>query len=120
MSTPVDKVTTLPTSDSGWIQGMPAVFVLIWSTGFIVAKFGLPFASPLWFLNLRFAGVLLVLLLAMPFVEVPWPSWRTTRHIALAGLLLQAGYAYEQATQARVTPDYAPTVKVDLGPRILK
>ena len=41
---------------------VPLAFVLIWSTGFIVAKFGLPYAPPLTFLLLRFAGVLVVLL----------------------------------------------------------
>ena len=39
---------------------MPAVFVLIWSTGFIVAKFGLPYAPPLTFLVLRYAFPLFV------------------------------------------------------------
>ena len=33
---------------------MPAVFVLIWSTGFIVAKYGLPYAPPLTFLAIRY------------------------------------------------------------------
>ncbi len=36
------------------------------------------------------------------------------------GLLLRAGYAYEQMSKARVAPAYAPTVKLDLGPRVLK
>ena len=71
---------------------MPAVFVLIWSTGFIVAKFGLPYSSPLWFLNLRFVAVIAVLLVALPFVKVPWPSARAAVDIAIAGVLLQAGY----------------------------
>ena len=78
--------------DSGWIRMMPAVFVLIWSTGFVVAKFGLPYSTPLWFLNLRFAGVVAVLLVAIPFVKVPWPSRIAVGHIAFAGVLLQAGY----------------------------
>ena len=71
---------------------MPAVFVLIWSTGFVVAKFGLPYSSPLWFLNLRFVGVVLALLIAIPFVRVPWPPRSAVGHIALAGVLIQAGY----------------------------
>ena len=32
------------------ITAMPAVFVLIWSTGFIVARYGMPHAGPMWFL----------------------------------------------------------------------
>ncbi|MGI9025170.1 MAG: DMT family transporter [Burkholderiaceae bacterium] len=71
---------------------MPAVFVLIWSTGFVVAKFGLPFTSPLWFLVLRFALVIAMLLSMLPFMRVTWPSATQSCHIAVAGALLQAGY----------------------------
>ena len=37
-----------------WTTAMPGVFVLLWSTGFIGAKFGLPYAEPFTFLALRF------------------------------------------------------------------
>lgn len=70
---------------------MPFLFVLIWSTGFIVAKFGLPFAPPLTFLLLRFAGVLVVLLPLVLIMKARWPVGRI-RHIAVAGVLVQAGY----------------------------
>ena len=92
MTLPATELAAVRADDSAWIRAMPAVFVLIWSTGFIVAKFGLPYSSPLWFLNLRFLGVVLVLLLAVPFVEVPWPARSAVKHIALSGILLQAGY----------------------------
>jgi drug/metabolite transporter (DMT)-like permease len=67
------------------------VFVLLWSTGFVVAKFGLPYAPPLTFLLLRFAGVLLVLLPLVLLMRAPWPAGQV-RHIAIAGILLQGGY----------------------------
>jgi drug/metabolite transporter (DMT)-like permease len=67
------------------------VFVLLWSTGFVVAKFGLPYAPPLTFLLLRFVGVLLVLLPLVLLMRAPWPLGQI-RHIALAGILLQGGY----------------------------
>jgi drug/metabolite transporter (DMT)-like permease len=70
---------------------MPFLFVLIWSTGFVVAKFGLPYAPPLTFLTLRFAGVLAVLVPIVLAMRAPWPVGRI-RHIALAGTLVQAGY----------------------------
>jgi len=70
---------------------MPFVFVVIWSTGFVVAKFGLPYAPPLTFLLLRFAGVLAVLLPLALLMKAPWPRGRM-RHIALSGVLVQAGY----------------------------
>jgi drug/metabolite transporter (DMT)-like permease len=73
------------------LSAMPFVFVLIWSTGFIVAKFGLPYAQPLSFLLLRFFGVLIVLLPLVLLMRAPWPVGRM-RHIAVAGVLVQAGY----------------------------
>ncbi len=42
---------------SGWLRAMPAVFVLIWSTGFIVARYGMPHAPPFKFLAVRYALV---------------------------------------------------------------
>ena len=69
---------------------MPAFFVLLWSTGFVVAKFGLPYAPPLTFLLLRFAGVSCVLLPLVLLARVPWP--RNWRRVAVAGVLMQAGY----------------------------
>jgi len=79
------------TPHTAWVAAMPAVFVLIWSTGFIVAKFGLPYAPPLTFLLLRFVGVLLVLGPLVLLMRAPWPSGKVG-HIALAGVLVQAGY----------------------------
>lgn len=70
---------------------MPFAFVLIWSTGFIVAKFGLPYAPPLTFLMLRFIGVLLFLFPLLLILRAPWPVG-SMRHIAVAGILVQAGY----------------------------
>jgi drug/metabolite transporter (DMT)-like permease len=74
-----------------WLAAMPFVFVIIWSTGFVVARFGLPYAPPLTFLVLRCAGVLIVLLPLVLLLRAPWPLGRIS-HIALAGVLMQAGY----------------------------
>jgi drug/metabolite transporter (DMT)-like permease len=70
---------------------MPILFVFLWSTGFIVAKFGLPFAPPLTFLMLRFGGVLIVLIPLAFLMRARWPVGQVGA-IALAGILLQAGY----------------------------
>lgn len=70
----------------------PVLFVLIWSTGFIVARYGMPHAEPMTFLLLRFIGVLALLLPAAWLMRAPWPSRDQAWKIALAGLLLQAGY----------------------------
>ena len=70
---------------------LPGFFVLLWSTGFIAAKFGLPYAPPLTFLLLRFAGVLVVLLPLVLLIKAPWPKGNVL-HISFAGILLHAGY----------------------------
>ncbi len=80
-----------PRQASAWLAPIPIVFVLLWSTGFIVAKFGLPYAPPLTFLLLRCLGVLAVLLPCVFIWNAPWPVG-SVGHIAVAGLLLQAGY----------------------------
>jgi drug/metabolite transporter (DMT)-like permease len=74
-----------------WLSPVPVFFVLLWSTGFIVAKFGLPYAPPLTFLLLRCALVLAVLLPIVLVCKAPWPRG-AIGHVAVAGLLLQAGY----------------------------
>lgn len=71
---------------------IPFVFVFIWSTGFIVARYGMPYAEPMTFLFLRFVGVLLIMVPLSLVFRVTWPPRRQIAHIALAGTLLQAGY----------------------------
>lgn len=72
---------------------MPAVFVLIWSTGFVVAKYGLPYAPPLTFLSIRYALSLLCFLVWIALADVSWPSSRQQYlHLAVSGMLMHAGY----------------------------
>lgn len=76
-----------------WIAAMPAVFVLLWSTGFIGAKYGLPYAEPLTFLLVRLGLVAVVLGAVALATRAPWPkSWREVGRIALAGLLVHGVY----------------------------
>lgn len=71
----------------------PAVFVLIWSTGFIVAKYGLPYAPPLTFLSIRYALSLLCFLVWIALARVSWPRGRQQwLHLAVSGVLIHAGY----------------------------
>jgi drug/metabolite transporter (DMT)-like permease len=82
-----------PTSaaHTAWLSPVPLFFVFLWSTGFIAAKYGLPYAPPLSFLILRCLGAVLVLLPMVLASAAPWPHGRIG-HVAVAGLLLQAGY----------------------------
>ena len=72
---------------------MPAVFVLIWSTGFVVAKYGLPYAPPLTFLSIRYALSLLCFLVWIALARLSWPRGRQQwLHLAVSGMLIHAGY----------------------------
>ena len=75
------------------ITTMPAVFVLLWSTGFIGARLVLPHSEPLTFLALRFV---LTTALFVPLVwaaRAPWPATPALAgHAAVAGLLLHGVY----------------------------
>lgn len=75
-----------------WAAWIAPSFVIIWSTGFIIAKYGMPYAEPMTFLFMRFMGVLILMLPLVWLLKAPWPSSSNTFHIAIAGLLLQAGY----------------------------
>ncbi|WP_341905436.1 DMT family transporter [Polaromonas sp. YR568] len=72
---------------------MPAVFVLIWSTGFIVAKFGLPYAPPLTFLALRYFLSIVCFLVWIRASGAIWPArGKQWLHLAVTGVLMHAGY----------------------------
>ena len=69
---------------------MPLVFVVLWSTGFIGAKLGAPYAEPFTFLGLRFAIAATLLLLAAWLTQAPWPRrGQDIVHAAVAGVLIQ-------------------------------
>jgi drug/metabolite transporter (DMT)-like permease len=71
----------------------PAMFVVLWSSAFVGAKFGLPYTEPLTFMCLRFACVTAVFLALSLIFKAPWPrSWHEAGHIAFVGLLVQALY----------------------------
>lgn len=71
----------------------PFLFVLLWSTGFIGAKFGLPFAEPFTFLLWRFGFVTLLLLAMALLMRAPWPASPVQAlHIAVSGVLVNALY----------------------------
>jgi drug/metabolite transporter (DMT)-like permease len=90
------RTSAVPTSFAAakppsFLSPVPLFFVFLWSSGFIVAKFGLPYAPPLTFIVLRFLAVLAILVPLVVVLRAPWPRGKM-RHIALAGVLLHAGY----------------------------
>ena len=80
-------------SSDGWLSAIPLVFVLIWSTGFIVARYGMPHAPPLSFLALRYALSIACFLAWIAWAKVAWPQSRAQwLHLSLTGILMHAGY----------------------------
>ncbi|WP_312438505.1 DMT family transporter [Achromobacter sp.] len=82
-----------PAAPPAWLKAAPALFLVLWSSGFVVLKVGLAYADPLTFLALRYACVLLILTPLLLALRPPIPTragaWG---HLAMVGLLLQAGY----------------------------
>ncbi len=76
-----------------WIRLMPWVFVLIWGSGFIVARYAMPHAPPMKFLSMRFALSVGCFLIWIWWRGVRWPSSASQwRHLAVTGILIQGGY----------------------------
>lgn len=68
-------------------------FVALWGTGFVGAKYGLPWAGAFDFLAIRFVIVAVLMLALAALLRAPWPrSPREVGHIAVAGLLLHGLY----------------------------
>lgn len=87
-------MTALPdTLDQRLARLAPVAFVLIWSTGFIVARYGMPHAPPLTFLSLRYVCSLLAFGAWIAWARPAWPpTQRHTLHLMVTGVLMHAGY----------------------------
>jgi drug/metabolite transporter (DMT)-like permease len=83
---------TTPLKDN-WVLLMPVVFVLIWSTGFVAAKLGMPNSPPFTFLFFRYVFSIVLFLPWIIASRVPWPSSNMQMlHISVTGVLMHAGY----------------------------
>jgi len=72
---------------------MPWLFVVIWSTGFVVARLAMPHAPPFGFLSYRFALSALCLTAWVAIARAAWPASRAQwGHLLVTGVLMQAGY----------------------------
>jgi drug/metabolite transporter (DMT)-like permease len=74
-------------------RAFPLFFVLLWSTGFIGARLGLPHIEPLTFLLIRYLLVIACMALIALATRAPWPQTRSAwLHIGIAGLLVHGVY----------------------------
>ena len=76
-----------------WLGFAPAAFLVLWSSGYVAAKFGLSFAEPLTFLALRFGCVVAIMLVFFLILRPPLPSTRMDWiHLSVVGFLIQSLY----------------------------
>ena len=65
-----------PAAAQAWVAAAPGVFVLLWSTGFISAKLGAPYAEPFTFLFWRFVIAVVLFAAICLLFRAPWPKTR--------------------------------------------
>jgi drug/metabolite transporter (DMT)-like permease len=74
------------------VRFAPALFIVIWASGYVVAKYAAPHAEPMTFLLWRFLGTAVLMLALAVLARVRWPSARDAGHLAVAGIAMQACY----------------------------
>jgi drug/metabolite transporter (DMT)-like permease len=74
------------------IFAAPGVFVVLWASGFIGAKFGLPYAEPMTFLSLRMGAAVGLLAIVIALTRPKWPDRTGFSHSAVAGSLVHGCY----------------------------
>jgi drug/metabolite transporter (DMT)-like permease len=75
------------------VRAMPGVFVLIWSTGFIVARYGMPQSPPFKFLAFRYLFSVICFGAWALAARAAWPRDRSqVFHLSVTGVLMHAGY----------------------------
>lgn len=83
----------IPRSVADWaVFAAPAVFVVLWASGFIGAKLGLPYAEPMTFLTVRMGGVVLLLGLIILVTRPAWPSPAGMLHSTVTGFFVHGCY----------------------------
>ena len=91
----------------------PFLFVFLWSTGFIGAKFGLPYAEPLSFLLTRY-GLVIGLMLAIALAtRAPWPRQPSQwLHIGVSGVLVSVRGAHAHAHTSSITSGFIRAIGI--------
>lgn len=74
------------------VRVAPFLFVVLWATGFIGARAGVPYAEPFTFLTIRFAAVAAILAAAALILRAPWPRGAAIWHALIVGVLIHGAY----------------------------
>jgi drug/metabolite transporter (DMT)-like permease len=73
-------------------RAAPAIFVVLWSTGFVVTKFALNNAEPLTYLAIRMALVVVMMAVIVAVARPPWPDRVGIAHSVVSGILVHGFY----------------------------
>lgn len=71
---------------------IPATFVVLWATGFIGARYAMPWAEPFTFLAIRFAIAAALFAVLVVVLKARWPNRRQAQHAIIAGILMHGIY----------------------------
>ena len=82
----------MPNSHPNLIRMVPLLFVFLWSTGFIGAKYALPFIEPFYLLFIRMVLTILVFLALCLIFQAKWPPMRLAGHQMVSGALIHGVY----------------------------
>lgn len=74
------------------LKAIPLLFVLLWSTGFLGAKYALPFIEPFYLLCIRFSLTVGVFLILIQLFKAEWPSWQQAKHQMAVGAMIHGAY----------------------------
>lgn len=91
----MSTITVNKPTDRGVLQSLtfPFFFVVLYGSGFVGAKYGLPYSTPMSFLSLRFLIAAAILLVVARMLKVAVPTWREFWHISVAGSLTVAMFS---------------------------
>ncbi|MBT4888817.1 MAG: DMT family transporter [Rhodospirillales bacterium] len=90
-----EKTTPQPQSDVVplWRDPLPALFVFLWSTGFIGSKLGAPYSEPFMFLTMRFAAAAIIMAIISLACRAQWPNTRMrVFHAVMVGIMVHGLY----------------------------
>ena len=72
----------------------PIIFVCVWATGFVGAKFSMPFAEPASFLFVRYVLAFAILATISAIAKAKWPNRRDAIHAMIVGALIHGLYLW--------------------------
>jgi drug/metabolite transporter (DMT)-like permease len=73
-------------------RAAPAIFVVLWSTGFVGTKYALTGAEPLTYLAIRMVAAVALMAVIAAIARPRWPDLAGIGHSAVAGILVHGIY----------------------------